>query len=250
MIKKPKISVVIPTYNEERNIEQTLHAVCNQICDVPYEIIIADGQSTDKTVALAKQFAKVYISPKKGKSFQVNYAIPKSSGELIVFLDADTLIEPNFLKNIYKIFDKHEDLFACSARLKYYNGKAFSFNLGSRKYTITSYFFQNVNMHFFYFFKTLLGYPELTGCNINVRREVFLKVGGFKQPPNSLGIDKVFSDAVIYLTRKLKRGRIKTLNFMSVLTSGRHLSARRSIKRIAQYHTQKDIYYKLAKSVD
>ncbi|MHA1885038.1 MAG: hypothetical protein ACW96S_08305, partial [Promethearchaeota archaeon] len=75
-------------------------------------------------------------------------------------------------------------------------------------------------------------------------------VGGFKQPPNSLGIDKVFSDAVIYLTRKLKRGRIKTLNFMSVLTSGRHLSARRSIKRIAQYHTQKDIYYKLAKSVD
>ncbi|MHA2183519.1 MAG: glycosyltransferase family 2 protein, partial [Promethearchaeota archaeon] len=168
MIKKPKISVVIPTYNEERNIKQTLHAVCNQICDVPYEIIIADGQSTDKTVALAKQFAKVYISPKKGKAFQVNYAIPKSSGKLIVFLDADTLIEPNFLKNIYKIFDKHEDLFACSARLKYYNGKAFSFNLGSRKYTITSYFFQNVNMHLFYLFKTLLGYPELTGCNINV----------------------------------------------------------------------------------
>ena len=41
MKEKPKISVVIPTYNEETNIKRTLKAVRDQICDIPYEIIVA-----------------------------------------------------------------------------------------------------------------------------------------------------------------------------------------------------------------
>ena len=86
-------------------------------------------------------------------------------------------------------------------------------------------------------------------CNIIVRREIFFKAGGFKQPPNSLGIDKVFSDSIIYLIRKLKKGKLKTLNFISVLTSGRHLTVRRSLKRINQYVTKKEIYYELAKKI-
>ncbi len=245
----PKISVVIPTYNEESNIEETLIAVKKQICNFPYEIIVADGQSSDRTVSIAKRFAKVYISPQKGKVFQLNYAVPSTSGDLLLFLDADTLIGIDFLQRIYKIFEKDENLFACSARFKYYNGIDLSFKLGSLSFTITRYFFLNINMHLWYFFKTLLGYPELSGCNIIVRRHIFLRVGGFKQPPNSLGIDKVFSDSIIYLTRKLKKGKIKTLNFLSVLTAGRHLSTSRSLKRIGQYHSKKEIYYELAKEI-
>jgi hypothetical protein len=102
-------------------------------------------------------------------------------------------------------------------------------------------------MHLYYFLKSLLGYPELAGCNMIVRREVFLKSGGFKSPPNSLGIDKVFSDSLIYLTRKMKRGKVRTLNFVSVMTSGRYLTIKRSYKRISQYYSKKDIYYTLAK---
>ena len=80
-----------------------------------------------------------------------------------------------------------------------------------------------------------------------VRRDIFLKTGGFKQPPNSLGIDKVFSDSLIYLTRKLKKGKVRTLNFISVLTSARYLTIKRSYKRMHLYLTKKDIYYDLAK---
>ena len=246
----PKISVIIPTYNEEANIKETLIAVKKQQCDFPFEILVADGQSTDDTVSIAKKFAKVYISPQKGKTFQLNYVVPKSSGDLLLFLDADTLIDPLFLQKIYKIFTKDKNLFACSARFKYYDGKCLSFKLGSLKFTITSYFFHNINMHLYYFFKNLFGYPELSGCNIIVRKDIFLKAGGFKQPPNSLGIDKVFSDSLIYLIRKMKKGKIKTLNFISVLTSGRHLNMRRSLKRISQYHSEKDLYNELAKKVE
>ena len=247
---KPQISVIIPTYNEENNIKETLIAVKKQICNIPYEIIVADGQSSDNTVSIAENFAEVIISPQKGKAFQLNYVAPKASGDLLLFLDADTLIGPSFLQKIYRIFQKDKNLFACSARFKYYDGISLSFKLGSRSFTITNYFFQNSFMHFYYFFKTLFGYPELSGSNIIVRRDIFFKAGGFKQPPKSLGIDKVFSDSLIYLSRKMKRGKIKTLNFIYVLTSGRHLNARRSLKRVSLYHTKKEIYYELAKELE
>jgi len=248
---KPKISVIIPTYNEETHIIKALTAVKRQNCNIPYEIIVVDGQSSDKTVSLAKEFAEVYISPKRGKSSQLNFVVPKTSGDLLVFLDADTLIDPYFLQKVYRIFEKHKNLFACSARVKYYDGRAISFNLGSQIFTITIYFFLNFSMHLWYFFKTLLGYPELIGCNIIVRRDIFFKVGGFKQlPPNLMGIDKVFSDSLIYLSRIMKKGKIKTLNFISVLTSGRYLSTRRSLGRVVQYHSKKDIFYNLAKDIN
>ncbi|MBY9016039.1 MAG: glycosyltransferase family 2 protein [Candidatus Lokiarchaeota archaeon] len=250
MNHKPKISVIIPTYNEENNIKKTLIAIERQKCDIPYEIIIADGQSSDNTVFIAKKSAKVYISPKKGKAFQLNYVIPKTSGELLIFLDADMIINPYFFQKIYKIFKNHQNLYACSARVKYHNGKAISFKLASQRFTITQYFFLNINIHLYYLLKTLLGFPELSGCNMIVRRDIFLKTGGFKSPPNSLGIDKVFSDSLIYLIRKMKKGKIKTLSFVSVLTSGRNLNIKRSLKRISQYFSKKDIYYELAKKIN
>jgi len=248
-ISQPQITVIIPTYNEEKNIKNTLLAVNNQIIRIPYEIIVVDGNSNDDTLKIAKQFSQVLLSPKKGKSYQLNYAVKKARGSIILFLDADTLVDPYFLHKIYGIFKKHKNLLACSARFKYYNGKAINFKIGNKHFILTSYFFQNIFVHTWYFFKTLLGYPELSGCNIIVRKEIFLKAGGFKQPPNSLGIDKVFSDSLLYLIKKFKLGKIKTLNFVSVLTSGRHLSLERSIKRIKQYYSQKDIYYKLARQI-
>ena len=243
----PNITVIIPTYNEEKNIKSTLIAVKRQKCDLTYEIIVVDGQSTDNTVSIAKNFAQVYISPIRGKAFQLNYAISKTSGELLIFLDADTIINPYFFQKIYKIFKTHKNLYACSARVNYHNGKAISFKLASQKFIFTQFFLLNIGMHIYYFLKSLLGYPELAGCNMIVRRKIFLKSGGFKSPPNSLGIDKVFSDSLIYLTRKMKMGKVRTLNFVSVMTSGRYLTIKRSYKRISQYYSKKDIYYTLAK---
>ena len=244
---KPNITVIIPTYNEENDIKNTLIAIKHQICDATYEIVVVDGQSTDNTVSIAKNYAKVYISPIKGKAFQLNYAISKTTGDLLILLDADTIINPYFFHKIYKIFKTHKNLYACSARVNYHNGNAISFKLASKRFTITQYFFLNIEMHIYYFLKSLLGYPELAGCNMIVRREIFLKSGGFKSPPNSLGIDKVFTDSLIYLIRKMKKGKVRTLNFVSVITSGRHLTIKRSYKRINQYFSKKDIYYALAK---
>jgi len=55
----PNITVIVPTYNEEKSIKSTLIAVKRQKCDLTYEIIVVDGQSTDNTVSIAKNFARI-----------------------------------------------------------------------------------------------------------------------------------------------------------------------------------------------
>jgi len=113
----PNITVIVPTYNEEKSIKDTLIAVKQQKCDLTFEVIVVDGQSTDNTVSIAQNFAKVYISPLKGKAFQLNYGISKTSGELLILLDADTIVNPYFFQKIYEIFKTHKNLYACSARV-------------------------------------------------------------------------------------------------------------------------------------
>lgn len=94
-----KLSVVLATYNEERNIGRCLEAVKN-LAD---EIIIVDGKSTDDTVKIAKKFnAKIILVDNNPTHFhaQKKMAIDKASGEWILQLDADEVITLNLSKEI------------------------------------------------------------------------------------------------------------------------------------------------------
>ncbi|MHA1270206.1 MAG: glycosyltransferase family 2 protein [Candidatus Helarchaeota archaeon] len=244
--QKAKISVIIPTFNEEDNIKETLISIKRQICNIKYEVVVADGQSNDNTVKIAKKYSDVIISPKRGKAFQLNYVVPRTSGDILVFLDADTIVPINFLQKIYNLFERKKRLFACSARFKYTIGKVKFFHLGSKKFSITTYFFHNWGSHIYYTAKMLFGYPELAGCNIIVRRDIFFKVGGFKNPPKGWGIDKTFSDAILYLIKKEKFGKIRTLSLIHVFTSARKLSIKRGLEKFYQYQKEKKLYTDLA----
>ena len=80
------LSVAIITFNEEANIARTLESV-KAIAD---EIIVVDSHSTDRTVAIAKEFgAKVYVEDWKGFAAQKNSALDKCTCEWILSLDAD-----------------------------------------------------------------------------------------------------------------------------------------------------------------
>ena len=252
MIKKnfekiSRVSVIIPTYNEESNIEKTLIAVKTQRCSVPIEIIVVDGKSEDNTVNIAKKYVNVLIAPERGKALQLNYAALNSIGDLLIFIDADTLILPNYIDKMVKIFNKEKKLLACSARFKYTNGIIKEFNIGSKKFSLTPQFFMNWAIYLYYKAKDILNYPELAGCNICVRRDVFFNVGGFKQPPRGWGVDKVFSDSLLYYIRKIKFGKIRIISSFHVYTSGRRVSINRGIKKIKQYKSNWNLYTKLAK---
>ena len=84
------LSIVIITYNEEANIDQTLKSVAPLLHGAAGEVIIVDSGSTDRTLEIARSHgAKVFLEPWKGYATQKNSAIQKASGEWILSLDAD-----------------------------------------------------------------------------------------------------------------------------------------------------------------
>ena len=89
-----KISVVIPTYNEERYIEKCLQSLVNQTLNRDdFEIVVVDGGSADRTVELAEGYADIVIPQEsKGVGGARNDGVEVSRGELIATTDADIFL--------------------------------------------------------------------------------------------------------------------------------------------------------------
>lgn len=105
---KKTLSVVLATYNEEKNLPSCLESVK----DFADEIIIVDGTSSDKTVEIAKKYnAKVKITTNK-KNFHINkqMAIDMATCDWILQLDADEHISPKSKEEIKRILEEDNSL--------------------------------------------------------------------------------------------------------------------------------------------
>jgi len=124
----PLISIVIPLYNKERFIKETLDSVFNQSF-TDYEIIIVNDGSTDSSVfivnAIEDQRITVLSNQNKGVSHARNFGISKANSDLIALLDGDDLWEQNHLENLYNLYEKFPDcgLYATAYNKKYFNGE-------------------------------------------------------------------------------------------------------------------------------
>jgi glycosyltransferase involved in cell wall biosynthesis len=86
-----KISVVIPTLNEELSIGQVLDSLHKNMKGLDYEIVIVDGLSKDKTVEISKEKkARVILEKRKGYGRAYKTGFSKAKGEIIVTMDGDT----------------------------------------------------------------------------------------------------------------------------------------------------------------
>src|SRR2546425_2458410 len=90
------ISVIIPTLNEAQNIRATLDRLHHPAFS---EILAAEGGSQDGTVALAAPVAKVVTAP-TGRARQMNTGAATASGDVLLFLHADTLLPPTAADDI------------------------------------------------------------------------------------------------------------------------------------------------------
>lgn len=100
-MKKPKLSVVLATRNEEANLAKCLESV-KEIAD---EMVIADEQSADDTVKIAKEFGTRIISVPHNENFHTtkNIAIDAASGDWILQLDADEVVTAALAKEIKSV---------------------------------------------------------------------------------------------------------------------------------------------------
>ena len=104
----PKISIIIPAHNEERIIVRSIESALE--ANYPYkEIIVVDDGSTDRTYSFARPYARsgkiklIHRDVASGsKSGALNYGLFFSTGDLVISVDADTILERNSLREIVK----------------------------------------------------------------------------------------------------------------------------------------------------
>jgi len=196
--EEPKISIVIPTLNEEKLIEKTLKNARDVVPEA--EIIVVDGDSDDDTVKIAKKYAKVYV--KKGNiAVARNAGAEASSGDIVIFLDADTKISRQFVDETKRNFKDPKVVGA---------GGLIMPNRTNALTEIVFYFFNFLIMVSFSW------EPLLAGTCVSYKRKPFFEVGGFDV---RMGASEDFD----LCKRISKRGKVVFLSDVTIRTSRRRL---------------------------
>ncbi|MCQ1537970.1 glycosyltransferase [Methanocalculus taiwanensis] len=208
------ISVIVPTYNEESNIEGCLQSLSNQsIPRSEYEIIVVDGNSKDRTREIAEKYADlVFIQTSKKVGGARNDGAEASKGEIIATTDADCIIPRDWIARIGKGFSD-------PAVVQLY-GLVEPIEPGIRHKI--SLALANAFSRLGYYTHTL--YYTL-GCNTAFRREAFFEAGMYRT------IDA--GDDLEIARRMRLLGRVKL--------DGK-LRVKFSMRRYVQFGTLKSLY--------
>ncbi|KUO39812.1 MAG: hypothetical protein APZ16_01300 [Candidatus Hadarchaeum yellowstonense] len=197
--ERPRITIVVPALNEEKLIGQTLKNARGVAPEA--ELIVVDSGSRDKTAEIAGEYARVYRHV--GNVAQArNFGAKMAAGEIIIFLDADTLITRQFVDEVIKAFRDPGVVGAGGFIMPHFKGVLTE---------MVFYFFNFLVMASFAF----LG-PFLAGTCVAYKRDPFFEVGGFDE---SLLASEDFD-----LCRRISRkGRVVFLRGVTVRTSRRRL---------------------------
>ena len=124
------VSVLCMAYNQEKYIRQTLESFVMQKTNFPFEVLVNDDASTDKTPEIIKEYAVKYpniIKPvyqkenqySKGLSIHTIYLFPKAKGKYLAFCEGDDFwTDENKLQMQYDIMEKNSDCHLCLHKVK------------------------------------------------------------------------------------------------------------------------------------
>jgi len=177
-VEFPKISVIIPVLQEEKILEETLKIYSDNLRKkYKFELIVSDGGSTDKTIEIAKKYADIIVRHNETRKQTIaegrNKGALVSSGDILVFINADTIPE-----NPEKFFDFITQLTDENHKYSKFGAIATKVNVAENERLLKDsifYFFHN----FYVRFLNKIGFGMGRGeCQI-IKRTVFEKVGGY-----------------------------------------------------------------------
>lgn len=168
-----RISIIIPTYNAEQTIGETIDGILSQ--DYPssdYEVIVADNMSTDSTKKIVSGYPVKYVfAGTKGAAAARNAGVAASQGEWLIFLDSDCVPCEGWLKSFASVFDNH-NVHAAGGRIV-----AFPDDNPISKYLADDVFFCNQNEKM----TTNVPMPFILTGNGAYKKAVFDRLGGFDE---------------------------------------------------------------------
>ena len=175
-----KFSIIVPAYNEQKYIAKCLKSIKSLKipCGKSLEVIVVNNASTDKTGEVAQTVlpeAKIIKEPKKGLTRAYNRGAYEAKGEILVFVDADTVLSPDHLEKISKEFARDPKLVAMSGPCIYRDGGKFC-------ETVLRFTFLFLALPGEIIFNRWLNLcASLVTGNSVVKKEAFDKVGGFNE---------------------------------------------------------------------
>lgn len=152
------VSVVIPALNEEHTLPVCLDALAAQT-QPPYEVIVVDNGSTDKTADIARSypFVRLIEEPKRGRVYARNAGFMAARGAIIARIDADAIVPSDWVAHIATYF--MDEAHAVTA----WTGGAYFYNVRMPRFISALY-----NWLVFRFNTLLVGHPSLWGSNMAV----------------------------------------------------------------------------------
>ena len=169
------VSVILPVYNQEKYIGETLTSILNQSFS-DFELMVLDDGSTDKSAQIIREFAAkdkrihAYFESNSGKSDSTNSLVNRAKGEWCIFLDADDVMLPNRIEKQVAFHLSNPGVHASSAYCQYINEKGNMF--GVQRYSSPSNRFEN---------KHAIPDDEFITCSytaLMVAKNIFIQVGG------------------------------------------------------------------------
>ncbi|MFA5131653.1 MAG: glycosyltransferase [Patescibacteria group bacterium] len=203
------ISIIIPTLNEEHYLPLLLEAIKKQKFS-DYEIIVSDGGSKDNTQAIARDYGCRFVSDTEHHhpAWQRNNGAAVAQGDVLVFLDADTMLQADFLEKVIAEFYERK-LSGAGFYIKF-NPNRPAYNIYSFLYNIFCYPRQ--------FFA-----PASIGAGIVARREAHEAIKGF-----DTGL--FLAEDYDYCYRLSRLGKFRMIKSCRLLYSSRRLLKEGALK--------------------
>ncbi len=169
----PTISVIIPAYNAEKTIQETIESVLNQTFQ-DFELIVINDGSTDRTLEIVSSFTdsrlQVFSFPNSGPQKSRNRGISLATGEYLSFIDADDLWTPDKLERQLQALQEHPEAAVVYSWTDYIDESGERLP-GGHHYKFTNDVYERL----------LLGDFIGSGSNPLIRKEAFLAVGTFDE---------------------------------------------------------------------
>lgn len=212
------ISLVIPAYNEEAYLPACLDAVMRNVASKALEIIVVDNNSTDGTKRVIERYPAVtYVfEPHKGITRARQAGLLNASGDIVAYVDADTLPPPGWIEQIARHFEADSTLACLSGPYSFYDLS------GIRDRISTGWFITARPLY------ALTGYM-MVGGNFAIPRDTLQRMGGFDDSIEFYGEDADIAK------RAKKFGKVLFSPSFVMPTSGRRLKKQGLLKMAGLY---------------